>query len=323
MNRQEALKRMKAPSDKRPGIWRQGILQIHVTRACDLACNHCSQGSNLAGKPVMMTPDQFDEACRSLEGYFGVVGMFGGNPTMHPQFDELCRIMRARIPFAQRGLWCNNLRGKGAHARITHNPKVSNLNVHMDARAFEEFERDWPESRPYLKGLGLDSIHSSPWVGLKDLGIPEGERWELISKCDVNQYWSAMICVVRGEPRAFFCEVAGAQAMLHQDNPEWAGTGRPAEDTGLPISPGWWRQGMEAFERQVETHCHHCGIPARRHGVGAMGADANEFSEVHRFISRSKVKDRPMQLVTIGGEGRGNRPSTEYLKGVTPGYRGE
>ena len=314
---------MKAPSDKRPGIWRQGVLQIHVTRACDLACTHCTQGSNLAGKPVMMTVEQFDEACRSLEGYFGMVGMFGNNPAMHPHFDELCRVMRARVPFQQRGLWCNNLRGKGPHARITFNPKHSNINVHLDRDAWAEFERDWPESAPYLKGLDRDSIHSSPWVSMRELGASEDERWKLISQCDVNQYWSAMICVVRGQLRGFFCEIAGAQAMLHQDNPDWAGTGLPMPDTGVPIEPGWWRQDMGAFEHQVETHCHDCGIPARRLGRPATGGDADEFSEVHRFISRPKVKDRPMELVTIGGVERSDRPATQYLPSVTPGYKGE
>src|SRR5690242_2039949 len=58
---------MKSPRDIRP-VWRGGVLQIWVTRACDLACTHCTQGSNLAGKPGMMTPDQFEEACKSLVG---------------------------------------------------------------------------------------------------------------------------------------------------------------------------------------------------------------------------------------------------------------
>lgn len=90
-------KTMIAPSQRRPAVYRGGIIQIHVTRACDLSCAHCSQGSNLAGKPVMITPDEFDQACASLETYWGVVGMFGGNPTMHPHFDVLCEIMRYRM----------------------------------------------------------------------------------------------------------------------------------------------------------------------------------------------------------------------------------
>lgn len=316
------LKRMVAPSDKRRGIWRAGIIQVMVTRACDLSCHHCTQGSDLAGKPVVMSVEQFDEACASLEGYFGVVGVFGGNPAMHPKFDDLCKIMRARFPFEQRGLWCNNLRGKGAHARVTFNPRVSNINVHLQSEAADEFRRDWPEVAPHIKGEHEDSLHGSPWVSMEDIGLNEQERWELISQCDINRHWSAMICVVRGELRAFFCEIAGAQAMLHQDNPNWRDTGQPMPDTGLPVTSGWWRQPMEAFEQQVNTHCHSCGIPLRRPGQLAVGGDCNEFSDTHRFIARPKVPGTPVDLVTIGGlTRRSERPLTDYLPGLTPASR--
>lgn len=314
---------MVPPSQRRPQIWRGGVIQIHVTRACDLACHHCSQGSNLAGKPVMMSPEQFDQACASLSNYWGVVGMFGGNPTMHPEFGELCRIMRARIPFLQRGLWCNNLRSKGADARITFNPQHSNLNAHLNSEAADEFRRDWPESARYLKGMDQDSVHSSPWVAIKDVIPDEAERWRLIGQCDVNQHWSAMVGVFRGELRAWFCEIAGAQSMLHQDNPDWDGTGQPMPDTGLPVTPNWWAASMAAYEAQVRLHCPACGIAMRRPGQKAINGSHEEFSRTHEFIARPKVRDRAVQFVGIETLARSDRPATQYLAGVTPGYKGE
>lgn len=101
MNEAEALKRMVPPGKQRPDIYRGGILQVHVTRACDKACVHCTQGSQLGGKLEFMPPELFRAALRSLRGYFGVIGMFGGNPAMHPQFTELCRIMREEVPDRQ------------------------------------------------------------------------------------------------------------------------------------------------------------------------------------------------------------------------------
>src|SRR5690348_9139192 len=103
---------MKAPNDYRP-TWRGGVIQIHITRACDLACTGCTQGSNLAGKPVVMPVELFEQACESLVGYEGVVGIFGGNPTLHPRFEAICATLRKYIPFEQRGLWSNNLNGHG------------------------------------------------------------------------------------------------------------------------------------------------------------------------------------------------------------------
>lgn len=314
-------KTMIAPGQKRPSIWRSGIIQIMITRACDLSCHHCSQGSNLAGKPAMMSPDQFAQACDSLAGYFGVVGMFGGNPALHPKFDTLCSIMRDKIPYLQRGLWCNNLNGHGESARITFNPRHSNLNVHLASDAYGEFSESWPESIPYLKGLTVDSVHSSPWVSMTDIGIPEEKRWELIGECDINRYWSALIGVIRGELRAFFCEIAYAQAALHEQNQNWAGTGRPMPDTGHDVVPGWWRRPMEMFRDQVETHCHHCGIPMRREGQQAIGGEQEEFSQTHWPIARPKVRERQVNLIeSIGMMGRRAEPATNYLPGTTPGY---
>jgi hypothetical protein len=80
---------------------------------------------------------------------------------------------------------------------------------------------------------------------------------------------------------------------------------------------------MADFADQVRLHCHACGIPLRRPGQLAIGGDHEEFSETHRAIARPKVKSRPVEFVeSIGMIGRPDRPSTEYLEGTTPGYRG-
>lgn len=310
---------MVSPCQRRPMIYRGGIIQIMITRSCNYACTNCTQGSNLAGKPMVMTVDQFDIACRSLEGYWGVVACFGGNPATHPQFDKICEIMRASFPFVQRGIWTNDLMGKAAHARMTFNPMYSNLNMHLNTAAADEIRRDWPEAATYIKGETEDSLHSSPWLSMIDMGIPEEERWRLIGQCEINQWWSALIGVFRGELRAWFCELAGAQSMLHQDNPDWAGTGKPMPDTGLSVTPGWWRRPMEDFYEQVETHCHNCSIPMRRAGQPAILGGINEFSKTHEYIAKTKRKDQAIELVSIGGNiERSKRPVIEYLVNTSP-----
>lgn len=307
---------MKSPRDKRPGIWRDGVLQIWVTRACDMACTHCTQGSNLAGKPGMMTPEQFEDACFSLcdqvastAGYFGVVGMFGGNPCVHPQFDELCAIMRKWIPFEQRGLWSNNLNGHGVTCRKTFNPDVSNLNVHQSEEAYEEMLRDWPLCQP--KGLYEDSRHSPTLVAMQDMeDMNDGERWKLIGACDVNQRWSALIGVFRGELRGYFCELAGAQAMLHEREADYP-------DLGVPILPGWWNQGMEAFESQVRYHCFACGHPLRGHGDLARTGTTEYVSKTHERIYRLKrPAGKTVRVVHRRSElGETVSAATQYLPG--------
>jgi len=282
---------MVAPYQPRP-VHLGGVLQIWVTRACDKACFGCTQGSNLGGKPTMITPEQYAEALESLRGYFGVVGMFGGNPAIHPQFDELCRILRESwVPLEQRGIWCNHPRGKIKTIAETFYAPHSNLNVHMDADAYREFAEGWPESRVWLKGMDDDSRHSQVYVALKDVIPDEVQRWRLIQNCDINRFWSALIGVFRGELRAWFCEIAAAQAMLHQNDPDYP-------DTGLPVTPGWWRRPIQDYAEQIRYHCHRCGVPLRGRGELAMTGTKEQVSETHLDIYKPKIKGREVEVVT-------------------------
>lgn len=313
MNEHEAMSRMVAPGQVRPGKLGGygGVLQIWVTRACDKSCFGCTQGSNLAGKPEFITVAQFERACISLVDYFGVVGVFGGNPAIHPEFPELCRVLAKYIPFGRRGLWCNNPLGHGAIMRETFNPAVSNLNVHLDQQAFDAFKADWPESNPV--GLTGDSRHSPPYVAMQDLVPDMGKRWELISQCDINQHWSAMIGVFRGQLRGYFCEIAGAQAMLHQHDPDYP-------DLGVTIYPGWWKRPMADFAAQVRYHCHACGVPLRGYGELAQSLDdqpnvREQVTATHADIYKPKRRHRTTEVVTSLeqlGVGRLNR-MTDYI----------
>src|SRR5262245_16823645 len=307
---------MKSPADKRLGVWRGGVLQIWVTRACDLSCIGCTQGSNLAGKPGMMSVKQFETAiqslCRWLDGkcspYWGVVGVFGGNPCVHPKFPELCEVMRKWIPFDQRGLWSNNLNGHGVICRKTFNPDVSNLNVHMNREAFDEIRRDWPLAMP--KGIE-DSRHSPPFVAMQDMeDMTEAEIWDLVGNCDVNQRWSALIGVFRGELRGWFCELAGAQAMLHENEPDYP-------DTGVKIEPGWWNKPISAFEDQVRYHCFACVHPMRGFGDMAQKGTQEHVSKTHKNIYKLKKPfGKTVHLVTKRSElGEPVGAATQYLPG--------
>jgi hypothetical protein len=302
---QEALAKMIAPGTRRPSKYREGVIQILVTRACDKSCFNCTQGSQLAGNPNFMSKDQFRQAVRSLDGYFGVFGVFGGNPALHPQFAELCEILAHYVPYEQRGIWCNNplTVDKARIMAQVFNPAVSNLNVHLDPTAYAMFKQGWPECNPV--GLAQDSRHSPPFVAMKDVIDDEGEQWRLISECDINKHWSAGIGVFRGELRAWFCEIAMAQSILHQDDPEYPDTGRDPSWTYLKMENGsereckWWELSMFEFTHQVRKHCHDCGIPLRGYGELAQSVEGKEqVSVTHQANYTPKRKGRAVELVT-------------------------
>lgn len=306
------INKMKAPNDIRP-TWRGGVLQIHITRSCDLACTACTQGSNLAGKPTIMSLENFELACASLKGYNGVVGIFGGNPTLHPRFPDVLRILSQYISFEQRGLWSNNLRQHGKICRETFNPSISNINVHGNALVYADMIRDWPELANYkgtnLKGLE-DSRHSPPYVAMKDMeDLSNDDMYRLIESCDVNQLWSSMICQFRGEVRGFFCELAGAQSMLHEHDKSYP-------DTGVPCVDGWWRAPMESFAEQVQKHCFECGVPLRGSGDLAIGGKIEYVSKTHEAVYKLKRPgSREIRLVKNTKELNGSvTRATDYIE---------
>ena len=301
---------MKSPRDKRD-VYMRGVLQIHLTRVCDLACTNCTQGSQLSGKMGYMTTDQFRTACESLVGYFGIVGIFGGNPVLAPNFEEICEVMRELIPFEHRGIWTNALHGKGKIARETFCPWHSNLNVHCSEEAYDEMLRDWPESRPFVKGLEEDSRHSPPFVAMQDMeDMTDAERWSLIGNCDVNQRWSALIGIFRGELRGYFCELAAAQAMLHQYEPDYP-------DLGHAVVPGWWNKGIESFEAQIRYHCFACGHPLRGVGDFATTGKTEQVSKTHANVYKLKrPAGKTVQLITRRDQLGGTvSAATQYLSG--------
>ncbi len=296
MNIDQALLNMKAPGYPKPGKWRNGVIQIWLTRACDLSCYNCTQGSNLGGNPGMLSLENFDLILKCMKGYFGVFGIFGGNPALHPKFKDICEILADHVPWEQRGIWCNNPLGKAAIMRDYFNPRISNLNVHLQQEAYDEFKRDWPECNPV--GLTVDSRHSPVWTAGIDMNIPEEQMWSDISKCDINHHWSGMFGQFRGEPRFYFCEIAGAQAMLHQHNPEYPDTGFRLDQ--LYNGKRCWELTMPEYKEQVAYHCVRCGVPYRGKGELAQSTDpesAEQVSDCHKDIFKPK-RERLVQLVT-------------------------
>jgi hypothetical protein len=158
----------------------------------------------------------------------------------------------------------------------------------------------------------------------------EATRWDLIANCDINQHWSAMIGVFRNELRAWFCEVAGAQAMLHQDDPDYPDTGLdPAVRYEHETAPGdrhertvgrWWQLGMAGFAGQARKHCHECGVPLRGYGELAVSdqSGTEQTTVTHQSIYKPKRMGRAVELVTIPAQlGIPLAKMTDYIGNAT------
>ena len=274
---------MKSPADKLAAR-ANDIIQIEVTRACDLwACSNCTRLLPFRRDTLHMSPEVFRRAVESVADWPGVVAMFGGNPCVHPQFEELVAILVELVPEKhRRGLWTNGFRGHGELcARVFGR---FNLNPHGDRAAAEEMRRhvkilNGSDTRP--------SWHAPILLDWREEGWTEEEWIEARERCDINQKWSAAIVERDGAPVAYHCEVAAALDGV---------TGRA---NGTPAVAGWWRRDFPA--EQIAGCCDAgCGVPLRRRG----------------HLDTDAVYDMSPGWVEAAGEARGKvRVSTEPQPG--------
>ncbi len=288
---------MKAPKD-------QWVIQIDVTNACVRKCANCTRFCGFHKKPYFMDYDYFCKAVDSLEGHPGLIGVMGGEPTLHPRFADMCKYLQTKIPEQYK-----------VKDRSLYYPTDSFIEVRRrsELKQYEIHEyADGP--RPIIQGAGLwtsmtrlyrdnleiiqdtfnfqnlndhtnISYHQPVLVSRKDMGIDD-KTWEkLREKCWVNQQWSGSIT-----PKGcFFCGEAGALDLLY-DGPG-----------GLPLEKGWWKKDISEFKDQFHW-CEYCGIPLKTFARDAR-EQVTDISKTNYSILKQKdtavFKDENINVLEI------------------------
>lgn len=264
------------------------IICVDVTNKCDLACSNCTRLLENQDAFWEMTPDNFRTALRSLKDYFGIIAMIGGNPCMHRNFEELCRIFVEEIPNKlQRGLWTNNY---FKHREIIEQTfGTFNLNPHGVARAesnLADLHKKMTAQGALSWLYGGHSEHAPLLTAVQDL-YAEQEMWDRIAGCDINREWSATIIQNKGELRIYFCEVAASFDLAR-------GT-----DFGHPVTDGWWKKHVGEFSDQVKRFCPGCGVPAKQ--AAAMDSDEVDTytsTNIDLALKSKKNKGRKVTYLT-------------------------
>ena len=241
-------------------------IQIEVTNACVRQCSNCTRFCGHTKEPFWMTLDQFKEAVDSLEDFPGRIGVMGGEPLLHPQFEAMADYLHSRREPFRCGLWSTFPKGKEHYRELI-------------VRTFSSVLLN-DHSKPGI-------LHTPLLVAaeeMEDLG--EKEMWSLIDRCWVQTTWSASI-TPKG---AFFCEVAGAMAQLFGGE-------------GWVIERNWWQRGVDEFKEQKEKWCRRCGgaIPLwRRESVDGKDDISSGNLKLLQEIGSPKVKRGAYEVYTRG-----------------------
>lgn len=276
---------MKSPADMQ-------IIQIDITNACTKKCSNCTRFCGNHRKPFMMDFETFKRAVDSMEGFPGIVGIMGGEPTLHPQFEEFARYFASKF-------------GTGGPLENGRKP-ISSFNAHIVGKVFDIENNNrrglWSiMGKRYYEhyeliqetfGYQVVNDHASPsdhaalLITRKELGIPDDEWVKMRDACWIQNRWSASI-----HPKgAFFCEVAAALDATF-DGPG-----------GWPIEPGWWKRKPEDFKEQLK-YCEMCSaclkVPTRDANQETDDVSPLMYDKLVQIRS-PKIKQKLINIVPVG-----------------------
>jgi hypothetical protein len=283
---------LKSPADMK-------IIQIDITNACTKRCSNCTRFCGNHRKPFMMDFETFKKAVDSMEGFPGIVGVMGGEPTLHPEFEKFAEYFASKF-------------GKGGVLENAREP-VTDFNAHivrdvfdidnsnrrglwsiMGKRYYEHYELI-QETFGYqaINDHVSESEHAALLISRKELGIPDDEWIKMRDDCWIQNRWSASI-----HPKgAFFCEVAAALDATF-DGPG-----------GWPIEKGWWKRKPEDFKEQLQW-CEMCAaclkVPSRNANAEIDDVSPAAYEKLVAIRS-PKIKQKLINIVPVANPAGGTQ----------------
>jgi hypothetical protein len=203
---------------------------IDVTNYCSTNnCIYCSRFLRHIPDSARynLSLEKVDEALKAYRGFPNRLGIIGGEPLIHPEFEEICRLL----------LKYNNKRKYGLWTSI--NPEKSKYkNTIRKTFALVAFNEHSPYQLEMCK-------HQPLTLSAKDMVPNESLRREFYEQCYFRLKWCGTITPLG----AFHCEIAAGIASL---------IGRK----GWQVKEGWW---LNDWHEQIDL-CELCGgaVPQER-----------------------------------------------------------
>lgn len=277
-------------------------IQIEVTNACHKSCSNCTRFCGEHAKPFFMDVDTFKKAVDSLEGFDGIVGVMGGEPTLHPQFTELIDYYESKVDEPRPGAFIGNptptFKEYGRLVKYERGRRRGLWSA-LGPNYYKHFEQIQDVfAHQVLNDHKSVSTHQAILVTRKELGIPDKEWVQMRDSCWVQNLWSASI-TPKG---AFFCEVAGALDTLFNGPGGW------------PIEPGWWKRKPSEFGDQLNW-CEMCAcalkVPANSANDDTDIVSPNMLAKL-KEVNGPKIRNNKFVILDTNNYDSSKHPSHKH-----------
>jgi len=207
---------------------------IDITNLCGGDCAYCTRFRRHIRKDQFfsMTLNEIDRALESYHNWPSLVGIIGGEPLLHPQFEEVCRLCSKHFPRQKLHLFTSEKK-----KFIQYKLLISETFGHIAFNEHNDFQK-------------TICLHQPNLISCADVCPTEEYKKKLIDECWVQSKW----CPTISKKGAFFCEIAYGWDLI-LDGPG-----------GWPVEYQWWKKNPEDFQDQVKKYCERCGmiIPMKR-----------------------------------------------------------
>lgn len=286
------------------------IIEIDITNACIKECSNCTRFCGHHQKTYYMDKELVKKAIDSLEGFKGTFSFIGGEPTLHPDFEELALYLGDKFPHLKET--DKQLLHPQSRFIETMSELESNNTTWVDStlgkkRAVvaggllsvvgDKYAEHYEVIQDVFKHQLLNdhtsvNSHQPLLITRKELNVPDDKWIEIRDKCWLQNEWSASI-----NPKGvFFCEVAGTLDILFNGN------------TGLEITKDWWKKQPDEFGDQLKW-CEMCGaslndyIDYMRNANEQIDDVSPVMLEKLKEIGSRKVARDKINLVEINNKG--------------------
>jgi len=200
---------------------------INITNECQHGCINCIKfvRHSLDKHKGRMTLEQIENAIISVIEFPNKIGLTGGDPLNHPEFEEICSLIKKYIPKSKVMIF------------TSHKKKLNKYKKLID-ETFGEVYLNF-----HTKTQQLICSHQPIMLAVGDVVKDELLRNILIENCWCNKMWSPIV----GSNGAFFCDCAlGIDNIL-----ELGG--------GWKVTKNWWDR--DSYKDQMDKYCKYCGMP--------------------------------------------------------------